>query len=125
MIPYAGLIVLIASYFNRRVDINNGVFGNPILYVLGAVAGTYLLITLCQFSLPLKYIWSFLGRDSLIVMGTHTLIIQILWYKIFTGEISNWIASFCLFLIILICEGIILLIYKKLKLITFHGALDY
>lgn len=56
MIPCAGVIVLIASYFNVRVDINNGVFGNPLLYVLGAVSGTYLTITLCQCKLPLKSI---------------------------------------------------------------------
>ena len=115
MIPCAGVIVLIASYFNVRVDINNGVFGNPLLYVLGAVFGTYLAIILCQRKLPLKSIWSFLGKNSLIVMGTHTLLIQILWYKIFTGEIPNWIASCCLFLLVLICEGIIILTYNKLK----------
>lgn len=115
MIPCTGVIILIASYFNVRVDINNGIFGNPLLYVLGAVAGTYLVITLCQCKLPLKSIWSSLGRHSLIVMGTHTLLTRILWYKIFTGEIPNWIASCCLFLLVLICEGIIILTYNKLK----------
>ena len=118
MIPCAGVIVLIASYFNVRVDINNGVFGNPLLYVLGAVFGTYLVITLCQCKLPLKSIWSFLGRNSLIVMGTHTLLIQILWYKIFTGRIPNWIASCCMFMIVMICEVIVILTYNKLKLLV-------
>ena len=124
MIPCAGVIVLIASYFNVRVDINNGVFGNPLLYVLGAVFGTYLVITLCQCILPLKSIWSFLGKNSLIVMGTHTLLIQILWYKIFTGQIPNGIASCCLFLIVLICEGIIILTYSKLKLLVQRNKSD-
>lgn len=118
MIPCAVVIVLIASYFNVRVDINNGVFGNPLLYVLGAVFGTYLVITLCQCKLPLKSIWSFLGKNSLIVMGTHTLLIQILWYKIFTGRIPNWIASCCMFMIIMICEVIVILTYNKLKLLV-------
>ena len=124
MIPCASVIVLIASYFNVRVDINNGVFGNPLLYVLGAVFGTYLAIILCQRKLPLKSIWSFLGKNSLIVMGTHTLLIQILWYKIFTGEIPNWIASCCLFLLILICEGIIILTYNKLKSLAQRNRSD-
>lgn len=124
MIPCVGVIVLIASYFNVRVDINNGVFGNPLLYVLGAVAGTYLVITRCQCKLPLKSIWSFLGRNSLIVMGTHTLLIQILWHKIFTGEIPNWIASCCLFLIVLSCEGIISLTYNKLKSLVQRNRSD-
>lgn len=30
LFPWAVLIVLLASYFNVRVDINNGVFGNPV-----------------------------------------------------------------------------------------------
>ena len=124
MILCAGLIILIASYFNVRVDINNGIFGNPLLYVLGAVAGTYLVITLCQCKLPLKSIWSFLGRNSLIVMGTHTLLIQILWHKIFTGEIPSWIASCCLFLLVLICEGIIILTYNKLKSLAQRNRSD-
>lgn len=117
IIPCAGVSVLIASYFNVRVDINNGVLGNPLLYVIGAVAGTYLVITLCQCKLPLKCIWSFLGRNSLIVMGTHTLLIQILWYKIFTGQIPNGIASCWMLLIVLTCDGIIIFLVDKLKLI--------
>ena len=48
------------------------------------------------------------------MMGTHTLLIQILWYRIFTGEIPNWIASCCMFLIVLICEGIVILMSDKL-----------
>ena len=117
IIPCAGVITLIASYFNVRVDINNGIFGNPLLYMLGAAAGTYLVITLCQCKLPLKCIWDFLGRNSLIVMGTHTLLIQILWHKFFTGEIQNWIASSWMLLIVLTCDGIIIFLVDKLKLI--------
>lgn len=124
MIPCAGVIVLVAAYFNVRVDINNGIFGNPLLYVLGAIAGTYLVITLCQCKLPLKSIWSSLGRHSLIVMGTHTLLTRILWHRIFTGEIPNWIASCCLFLIVLICEGIIILTYNKLKSLVRRSISD-
>lgn len=48
--------VLIASYFKGRVDINNSVFGNSLLYVIGTVGGIYLVIALCQYKLPLKCI---------------------------------------------------------------------
>lgn len=110
--------ILISAYFNIRVDINNGVFGNPWLYLFGAVGGTYLLLEICQGKLlfSLTDIWKFFGEASLIVMGTHTLIIQILWNKIFIGWIPDWIASCCLCLIVMICEGIIIWVYNKLKL---------
>lgn len=111
----AGIIDLIASYLNVRVDINKGIFGNPLLYLSGAVSGTYLVMTLCQLKTSLSSILNFGGRNSLIVMGTHTLILQIFWHKIFNSQISDWVASACILLTVLILEWLIILLFGKMK----------
>ena len=124
LILCASTCVLVASYFNVRIDINNGVFGNPLFYLLGAVGGTYLVITFCQWKIPI-YILNFYGRNSLIVMGTHTLIIQILWHKIFTRRIPDLIASCEMLFIVLVCEWLIIWTSIKLKSIRTVRFKDY
>lgn len=111
----AGIGVLVSAYFNERVDINNGVFGNPLFYLLGATGGTYLIISLCQKQIPFKYVWNFLGKKTLIVMGTHTLIIQSLWHEVFIDEIPDWLSSCWMLLIVLSCECIIIMIFQTVK----------
>ena len=105
LLPCAVLIVLLASYFNVRVDINNGVFGNPVFYLLGAVSGTYLVITLCRMDKLQTNILNFWGRDSLIVMGTHTQMTRILWPVIFSGRIPT----------VLVFETLVIFVVSKVR----------
>lgn len=113
--PVAILCVLLASLFNTRVDINNGIFGNPFFYLLGAVSGTYMVIAFCRLNKPLLNKLNFWGRNSLVVMGTHTLIIWNLWNKIFTESIPSWFGSCVMLLIVLIFEVMLIHIFCKLR----------
>lgn len=122
LLPCAVLIVLLASYFNVRVDINNGVFGNPVFYLLGAVSGTYLVITLCRMGKFQTNILNFWGRNSLIVMGTHTQMTRILWPVIFSGRIPSWIGSCGLFLIVLAFETLVILVVGKVRKLLERNA---
>lgn len=115
LLPCAVLIVLLASYFNVRVDINNGVFGNPVFYLFGAVSGTYLVITLCRMDKLQTNILNFWGSNSLIVMGTHTQMTRILWPVIFSGSLPAWIGSCGLFLIVLVFETLVIFVVGKLR----------
>lgn len=122
LLPCAVLIVLLASYFNVRVDINNGVLGNPVFYLLGAVSGTYLVITLCRMDKLQTNILNFWGSNSLIVMGTHTQVIRILWPVIFSGRILSWIGSCGLFLTVLVFETLVILVVDKLRKLLQRNA---
>lgn len=122
LLPCAVLIVLLASYFNVRVDINNGVFGNPVFYLLGAVSGTYLVITLCRMGKFQTNILNFWGRNSLIVMGTRTQMTRILWPVIFSGRIPSWIGSCGLFLIVLAFETLVILVVGKVRKLLERNA---
>lgn len=113
--PVAIVCVLLASSFITRVDINNGIFGNPFFYLLGAVSGTYMVIALCRLNKPLLNKLNFWGRNSLVVMGTHTLIIWNLWNKILTESIPSWFGSCVMLLIVLIFEVMLIYIFCKLR----------
>ena len=113
--PVAIVCVLLASSFITRVDINNGIFGNPFFYLLGAVSGTYMVIAFCRLNKPLLNKLNFWGRNSLVVMGTHTLIIWNLWNKILTESIPSWFGSCVMLLIVLIFEVMLIHIFCKLR----------
>ena len=62
-------LIVICTIGNTVVDVSQMHLGNPIMFWLGALAGTYLILALGiykSFS-----ILEFYGKNSLIIMGTH------------------------------------------------------
>jgi uncharacterized membrane protein len=57
-----------ASY--HHVDMNNGCYGNPLLFIVGAFSGIYLVILAVQKLPPLSAI-QFIGRYSVVYLCVH------------------------------------------------------
>lgn len=58
------------GFKNGRVDLNQIVFGNYLLYFLAAVCGSLCIICFCK-ALPEIKPLVFMGKNSLTIMGTH------------------------------------------------------
>lgn len=74
---------LIISYFNSNTSAFEMKYGNPVLYVLSAIAGT--LFVLCLSTHIKSRFLTFYGENSLIPMGTHELILMFL-----EPNVLNW-----------------------------------
>lgn len=105
------VVTLIIASANGKVGMNLCEFNNPILYVLGSVSGTYFILFLAHFvhSRILLYI----GKNSLVILGTHLNVIVII-EKLFLGggelKIDLWIP---ILLIVIIFEILFIRAYNK------------
>lgn len=70
-------LCIAVSMKNWSVDTNNMILGNPILYYIGGIAGSFGTLLLCKV-IPGIGLLKFFGKNSLIVMATH-LDCYILW----------------------------------------------
>lgn len=61
---------LCIGFTNGRVDLNQLVFGNYVLYYLAAIFGSMSVICLCK-ALPDIKLLNYIGKNSLIIMVTH------------------------------------------------------
>lgn len=78
----ATILLLLIAYSNGCADLSMRVFGNPILYIVGGIVGTYCVLNFSQYLYGLLGdIVAWIGRNSLIIMGTHQHIMVI----------ANWI----------------------------------
>lgn len=74
------IIVSAIAALNGRVDLNNMRFNNHFLYVLGSVSGSVLILSISKL-MPNRLL-NTIGRNSLIIMGIHIPIIQIVRYLV-------------------------------------------
>jgi acyltransferase len=62
--------------FNDFVDINNRTFGNILWFYVGGLSGSFIILTLAKYVLAkvkiLYTIFSYLGKESLIILGIHS-----------------------------------------------------
>lgn len=66
-----GLLVVLA-YYNGVVDMAMRVFHNPVLYFVAGINGSYFIMNFSQFITGfLKKTLSTIGKESLVIMGTH------------------------------------------------------
>ena len=72
------LLTGIISRLNGIVDMHYLVFGNPVLYYLGTVMGTFGVVLLCRHWFRFRAL-RYLGSNSLIIMATH-LDFQVMYY---------------------------------------------
>lgn len=70
-------ISFVASLLNGRVDMNSNFYGNPILFYISALAGVAIYIKLSTLIDKVKFI-NYIGRNSLIIFGTHFLVFQLI-----------------------------------------------
>lgn len=64
--------IVLISCCNGVVDLSVRSFHNPVLYVLGGIAGTCFVLNFSQY-LPgkLEQVFAYIGQNSLTIMGTH------------------------------------------------------
>ena len=101
-------IMVIALAASLAIGIFNGgtsafemIYGNPILYVFSIIAGT--VFVLCLSSHIESKVLSFYGKNSLIPMGTHELILMFL-----KPNILNWF-------LVVPCVGVITYLYTLIR----------
>lgn len=68
--------IIVVCAFNRSVDMSMREFDNPILYLIGGIAGAYFTLSIAKMIRSrLLERW---GRESLTIMGTHQNVITII-----------------------------------------------
>lgn len=84
-----------AALLNGRVDLAYGVYGNPVMYFLNGLLGTFLIIHAARFFLDNKFgkllVW--LGQNTIVVLCTSSLVIEILRlldYKLFGSVLPDF-----------------------------------
>lgn len=98
------LTILFLGIKNGRVDLWALKFNNKVLYVLNSLIGSIALIYLFKniFNNNIKFL-IYLGKNTLIIMGTHQILIDII--GVFTNcERYNRSISFFIFLIVVLLE---------------------
>jgi len=70
------LITIYATRYNTFVDIHFTKIGNPLLYFPISIAGSISIVLIIK-NIKFKNFLSYLGRNSLIIMGTHISILCI------------------------------------------------
>lgn len=65
------LLINICLYRFNYVDLNNSIIGNPLLFYINAVMGSYTVIMLSLTIFSNVKIFSYFGKNSLIVFATH------------------------------------------------------
>lgn len=90
-------VFVIAGLFNDSVSLVSLQFGNPMLYIISSISGSYLLIQLCEI-LDKKIqmdnfacrVVEYIGKNTIIILCTHMLfieIIRLLDYKLFNNSL--------------------------------------
>lgn len=103
------ILSVVLSFMNGRVDMNGGVFNNPIFYMAAASSGLFFVV-LTAIIIPSNRVIEFWGRETLIILGFH--LMGLSGIKFFIGKIfgfTNYIyedailANVMLSLLTLIC----------------------
>lgn len=95
-------INIILSYYNGFVDLCNLQFGNVFLYTICSILGSVFIIYLLK-KIKKSHILKYLGKNSLIIMGTHQVLIYNFINK-FTGGKYTYFTGVLVLIGIIIIE---------------------
>ena len=75
------LSVIFAFYINERVEMSGAIYGNPILFYMGGLAGTVLLMKISELMTRGKIfsLISSCGRQSMMILVLHPIIIEFVY----------------------------------------------
>ena len=73
----AAVLLVLTVRYNSQIDICDGHINDPILFCVGGLAGTYLVLAVSRglAELPGSGLLAFIGRNAITIMGTHHLVI--------------------------------------------------
>lgn len=118
LITGLGMVIttVVVTSINGKVGMNLCEFNNPVLYFIGSLSGTSLILIVSQFIH--SRILSYIGINSLVIMGTHLNIIIIIEKLLHVQElkIDLWIP---VLLVVILFECVFIMIYNKIK---YHRA---
>lgn len=106
------ITTVVVTAINGKVGMNLCEFNNPVLYIIGSLSGTSLILIVSQFIH--SRILSYIGMNSLIIMGTHLNIIIIIEKLLHVEElkIDLWLPAL---LVVILFECAFIVIYNKIK----------
>lgn len=68
----SGAVLVVLSYFNGVVDLSARIFHNPVLYCITGILGTYMVLNIAHgITGFFKRVLIEIGKESLLIMGTH------------------------------------------------------
>ena len=105
------ILVLCVAYGNGVVDLSARTFNNPILYLIGGIAGTYFVLDFSQYLFgKVERTLARIGQDSLIIMGTHQHIMLVA--NLLYGSVYSIQMQMALLFFVAIYEFIVLTIRR-------------
>ena len=73
-----GIVMFVANFFlaqsNPSVDLHYSVLNNPVLYYVCALLGTVSTLLFFKFIIPNNRVLEYFGRNSMIIMGTQSIV---------------------------------------------------
>ncbi len=114
---FAGIIsgpsTILCAYLNGVVDLATRQFGNPFLYIVGSLIGTYFVLCISQYICGvLAKILKRIGRSSLTIMGTHQNVQVAI--NVFYGSVYPFPLQIIVCLMTLVYELLIVNLYENL-----------
>lgn len=118
-ITYIGIGSALA-FINGNVDLNNLIFGNIIFYYIFAILGTFFIIGISKIiekkNSYMKKILILWGRNTLIIMLTHAILLIYQTYNIIIEKIviDELMRIFFVFIMTMITETCLIIIFNKI-----------
>lgn len=106
-------INIIACFINGRIELWELRLNNILLYFISSITGTLFIIYACKKICNNKLL-EYIGKNSLIIMCTHQIIIELIYKYISIKEYTG-IASILLFIVVILIEIPILNLVKNNK----------
>ena len=108
------ILNIIMTIYNGHVEIYLILYKNPLIYVINSIIGSFMVILLCKKIKKQKFL-SFMGRNSLIVLVTHFIIVNMLItvYLKILGSINEYVDGFIILIISIFIEIIVIKVYNK------------
>ena len=108
----SGLLTISVAYMNGVIDLATRQFGNPLLYILGSLVGTYCILSVSQYlSGALAKLLGRIGRSSLTIMGTHQNI-QVL-FNVLCGSVYSLPLQILVYFTTITCEILMVILCEK------------
>lgn len=104
-------INIITCFINGRVELWDLRLNNILLYFISSITGTLFIIYICKKIYTNKFL-EYIGKNSLIIMCTHQIIIELIRKYILVKE-NKGVLSILLFIVVVLIEILILKLLEK------------
>lgn len=103
-------VTIIVALINGKTEFYDCIYKNPIVYLVGSVAGTLLVLYVSKYLHGKAF--NYVGSNTVIIMGTHQIVTMIMT-KVLSIELTSFVNSFIALICILIFEAILIPLINK------------